>query len=391
LMVVTGCVSSEEPPLIEKKAVELGEIGSLTGAGSSADQNFLFGGLDYVKYFNEQEMIPGVGLEIVWRDSARSMERWVSAYEALKGRGIQVMMSNETLGLEPFQARVERDEIPMYSGNPIQEMVYPPRWYYFRSPTWAEEFAVLAEYLMENWQEERSPKLAFITVDSSFGRQIEVTGTDYAESLGFEMLPMEFVPLVPIDATTQLLRIKEREADFVYISWLQLGSGPIMRDAERLGLLDKIQFTGFEYSVGKQMITMVGAASEGYLVPNTLPSFAEKDVPGIKLMLDTQMKYYGMVKIEEPEYIAGWTGTAITCEAIRRAVEDVGYENLDGPAIKEAFDSIKGFDVDGLVTITYNPPDDHRGSSKIAVYQIRGGEIVRISDWRDAPMLLPEG
>jgi len=136
---------------------------------------------------------------------------------------------------------------------------------------------------------------------------------------------------------------------------------------------------------------MAGAASEGYLVPNTLPSFAETDVPGIKLMLDTQMKYYGRVKVEEPEYIAGWTGTAITCEAIRRAVENVGYENLDGPAIKEAFDSIKGFDVGGLVTITYNPPDDHRGSNKLAVYQIRGGEIVRITDWRDAPMLVPGG
>jgi hypothetical protein len=95
------------------------------------------------------------------------------------------------------------------------------------------------------------------------------------------------------------------------------------------------------------------------------------------------------VKVEEPEYIAGWVGTAISCEAVRRAVEHVGYENLDGPAIKEAFDSIKGFDVDGLVNITYNPPDDHRGYDKIAVYQVQGGQIVRVSDWRVAPMLLP--
>ena len=389
LLVVTACAPSEGPLPGEKRVVEIGEIGSLTGPGSSADQNFLFGVLDYANYFNEQEMIPGVTVEIPWRDSARNMERWLSAYEALKARGVHVMMSNETLGLEPFQDRVERDQIAMYSGNPIQEMVYPPRWYYFRSPTWAEQFAVLAEYLMENWQEERPPKLAIMTVDSSFGRQV-VRGTKYAESLGFEILPLEFVPYVPIDSTTQLLRIREGGADIIYISWLQLGSGPIMRDAERLGLLDEIQFTGLEYSVGKQMIGMAGAAAEGFLVPNTLPSFAETEVPGIKLMLDTQMKYYGTVKVEEPEYIAGWVGTAITCEAARRTVENVGYENLDGPAIKEAFDSMKGFDVDGLVTITYNPPDDHRGYDKIAVYQVQGGEIVPITDWRVAPMLLPE-
>jgi len=388
LLVVTACAPSG-PPGIERKVVEIGEIGSLTGPGSSEDQAFLAGQLDYARYFNEQEMMPGVAVEVVWRDSARNMERWLSAYEGLKGRGIQVMMSNETLGLEPYQSKVEKDQIPMYSGNPIQEMVYPPHWYYFRSPTWAEQFAVLAEYLMENWQEERPPKMAIITVDSSFGRQV-VRGTKYAEGLGFEILPLEFVPYVPIDTTTQLLRIREGGADFVYISWLQLGSGPIMRDAERLGLLNQMQFTGLEYSVGKQMITMAGPAAEGYLTPNTLPSFADTDVPGIKLILDKQMEYYGRVKVEEPPHIAGWVGTAITCEAVRRAVGSVGYENLDGPAIKEAFDSIKGFDVDGLVTITYNPPDDHRGYDKIAIYQVQGGQIVPITDWRVAPMLLPE-
>jgi branched-chain amino acid transport system substrate-binding protein len=388
LLLVTACAPPEGPPPIKKKAVELGEIGSFTGPGASGEPIFLAGMLDYVKYFNEEGRIPGVTVEIVWRDSARTMERWLSAYEAFKGRGISVMISNETLGIEPYQAKVEKDQIPMYIGNPVQEIVYPPRWYYFRSPTWAEMFAVLAEYLMENWQEERPPKLAFITVDSSFGRQIEVTGTKYAESLGFEMLPMEFIPYVPIDTTTQLLRVRERGADFVYISWLQFGAGVIMRDAERLGLFEQIHFTGLDASVGKQMIEMAGTASEGYLVPTTVPSFAETDVPGIKLMLDTQMKYYGRVKVEEPEYVFGWTGTVITCEAIRRAVENVGYENLDGPAIKEAFDGIKGFDVQGLVNITYTP-DDHRGSSKVAIYQVKGGEIVRITDWRDAPMLVP--
>jgi hypothetical protein len=57
--------------------------------------------------------------------------------------------------------------------------------------------------------------------------------------------------------------------------------------------------------------------------------------------------------------------------------------------VKEGFDSIKDFDVDGLVTITYNPPDDHRGSSKVAMYQVREGTLVRVGDWRDVPMLVP--
>jgi branched-chain amino acid transport system substrate-binding protein len=388
LLLVAACAPAS--PLVERKVVEMGTINSLTGAGSRADQLYLSGQLDYIRHFNDQEMMPGMTLEVVWRDSARSVERWISAYEAFRARGIPVLMSTETVGLEAYHDKLEQDKMPLVTDNSAQEIVYPPRWYYFSCSTWAEQFTVVADYIMENWQEERPPRLAFMATDSSFGRQIEVTGTKYAQGLGFEILPMEIVAYVPIDTTTQLLRLKERGTDFVYVSGLIVTAGPILRDAERLGLLDKIHFSGNKISAGQGLIEMAGVASEGYLFPRTCPSILETELPGIKLIWDVQTKYHGEVVAEE-EYIGGWVAAAVACEAVRRAEENVGYENLSGPAIKEALDSIKGFDVDGLATITYNPPDDHGGCRKVAAYQIRGGEIVRVSDWQAAPILVPEG
>ena len=99
----------------------------------------------------------------------------------------------------------------------------------------------------------------------------------------------------------------------------------------------------------------------------------------IKLATET----LGKVR-RDGEYFYGWVGAAVICEAMSRAIEDVGYENLDGPAIKEALDGMKDFDVYGLPSITYKP-DDHRGSTKMAVYEVRGGEIIRVSDWQEAP------
>jgi ABC-type branched-subunit amino acid transport system substrate-binding protein len=185
------------------------------------------------------------------------------------------------------------------------------------------------------------------------------------------------------------LRLKESGADFAYISGLIVTAGPILRDAERLGLLDQINFTGLESTSGKRLIELAGAASEGYLFPKTFPAIGETEVPGIKLMQDVQMEYHGGV-IKEEEYITGWLEIAVTCEALRRAIEEVGYENADGPAVKEAFDSIKDFDIDGLVTITYTP-EDHRGSDKIAIYQVQGENIVRATDWQAIPALAPQG
>jgi hypothetical protein len=78
------------------------------------------------------------------------------------------------------------------------------------------------------------------------------------------------------------------------------------------------------------------------------------------------------------------------CEAIRRAVENVSYENLNGTAIKGAFNNMKDFDVYELASISYML-NDNRGSTRMAVYEVKEGKLVRVSDWREVPILVQGG
>ena len=267
--------------------------------------------------------------------------------------------------------------------------ITPPGWVYGFAPTYAEIFAVLADYIKENWQEEMPPRLAFMGIDAQFTWGAVEQGTKYAESIGIEMLPTEIVPMPPLDTSTQLLRLGERGADFVYIQMIPVVTLPILRDAERLGLIGEIHFGGSDYSFGEVVIKGAGAACEGYLLPKVTPCWDKTEVPGIKLMIDNQMKYHGKEVSERfPGYDGCWRAAAVICEAIRRAVEKVGYENVDGRAVKEALDSMKDFDVYGLTTISYTP-EDHRGADRGAVYQVKGGKVIRVSDWRKAPMIVP--
>ncbi len=111
------------------------------------------------------------------------------------------------------------------------------------------------------------------------------------------------------------------------------------------------------------------------------------EVPGIKLLRDFQMKYWGRLDIQGDE-AHSLRVAYVACEAMKRAVEDVGYENLDGAALKEGLDSMKDFDTYGIGPITYTP-EDHRGSNLAKIYQVKGGEVVPVTDWREAPMLVP--
>jgi hypothetical protein len=72
-------------------------------------------------------------------------------------------------------------------------------------------------------------------------------------------------------------------------------------------------------------------------------------------------------------------------------IEEVGYENLDGRAVKEAFYSIKDFDPHHIGRPVTYTREDNRGSPRVRIYEIRDGRVVPASDWRDAHMLVPEG
>ena len=84
--------------------------------------------------------------------------------------------------------------------------------------------------------------------------------------------------------------------------------------------------------------------------------------------------------------MGGWVGGAIMYEALRRAIATVGYENLDGAAVKGELDSMAGFDIDGLTQIDFT--EQRRGSLRNTVYRIRDGTIVRVSKWFEVPMLV---
>jgi branched-chain amino acid transport system substrate-binding protein len=381
LLVLTACAPR---PIVEEKTVQFGWIQPITGGGAATSQTLLMGWEDYVRYFNEQQAIPGVRIELLWRDTQLQVALGIGHYERLVAAGIPLIAAGEPGLTAAIKGRCEQDKVVGFLvGSPTHDDMYPdPCWYYVNIIPFFERAAVLLEYFMENWKEERPPRLAFMHVDHAVGYSVRYV-TGYARDLGFEVLPAEIIPIVVLDSTVQLLRLKDAGADLVYIVHQSEGAGVILRDAERLGLLDEFQFAGPSLLMGDRTITLAGAAAEGFLSTRSFPWFDETEVPGIKLIIDNMMKYHGQVT-RGGEYLTAWTAAAVVCEAIRRAIEDVGYENLDGPAIKEALDGMKDFDVYGLASITYKPYD-HRGATKKAVYEVRGGEIVRVSDWREAP------
>jgi branched-chain amino acid transport system substrate-binding protein len=237
---------------------------------------------------------------------------------------------------------------------------------------------------MENWEEERPPRVVIMGPDYPMVRAVEKTGTPYAESIGIEMLPVEIISLVPLDATTQLLRLRERGVDYVLIESIWVTTMPILRDAERLGLMGEMRFgAGIEDNVTVPLIEALGPAAEGFFGAKAFPWYEETPI-----LYDILRQYQGRLDTTGGAASMLQFGP-VPIEAIRIAIEEVGYENLDGRAVKEAFYSIKDFDPHHIGRPVTYTREDHRGSPQLRIYEVQGGNVVPVSDWRDAPMMVP--
>jgi branched-chain amino acid transport system substrate-binding protein len=386
LLLFTACAPG--PPVEEEKVVEIGMIAPLTGPPSALIQYAYRNLVDYLRYFEEISIPgvtiqPGVTIKLTWADDAYDVPRAISAYERMIERNIVCFYLPSPVEAEGLESRLERDEVPAFTMSLTEALMYPPGWIFAVYPTESEKFAIVADWIMENWQEERPPRVALMGTDSPSGRAAEVMGTKYAESIGIEMLPFEIVPYVPLDTTPQLLRLREEGADFVYLGTIWTTALPIMKDAERLGLTDKIRFGGYENSQAIPLVNL-GPAAEGYFAPRAAPWY--EDVP---LLIDMYMRYEGKIDTGGDGASTVLFASAMI-EAIRIAIDNVGYENLDGRAVKEAWESIKDFDPLGIKKLTYTP-EDHRGSAAVRIYEVQSGKVVPVTDWQEAPMLVPEG
>jgi len=386
LLLFTACAPAL--PQEEKKVVKIGAILPLTGPASTIMQVGFRNLVDYMKYFDEVgvpglTLPPEVTIELIWGDSGYEAPRALSVYERMRQDVVYLEVASPVEDYA-IKSRLERDGIAAMTMAVDEALVYPPGWFFTVFCTESERFAAVCDWIMENWEEERPPTVAMMGTDTPTGRASEAMGTAYAKSIGIEMLPFEVIPHMPLDVSPQLVRLEERGADYVYITTIWSAAIPILRDAERLGLLDKIRFgAGLEDNVAIPLIEALGPLAEGYFGARCFPWYEETPI-----LWDILREHEGRLDTSGGaactlQYVP------VMIEAIRIAIEEVGYENLDSRAVKEAMYSIKDFDPHHIGRPVTYTREDHRGAPMLRIYEVRGGEVVPGSDWRDAPMLVP--
>lgn len=296
--------------------------------------------LDFGKWANESNYIPGVTLDFQTYDHGADNSRAIAAFkEAASGTPKPVMVNDgyaSTFALL-YKPLMEQYKIPGYGTSALRSTCLPVNWYFAVLPSPESLIGAYTDWIVENWKKdskyewirnhwhEGAPRMAFIAWDSPLGRACESPEVfAYMKSKGVEFAGAEYFPLAAVDPTPQLTRLKDK-FDFAYVAMFPPHYAMILQGADRLGMASNYMAAVPNYFDPYALIAKTGKLAENTLCFNLFEMEFDKLPPYIqKAQIDRQYPKEYFV------YRGGWILGDLFAQTIKRTIEKYGIDKVNG-------------------------------------------------------------
>jgi len=404
LPLASACAPAEEVEEV-KGVIKVGICEDLTGPASGICTHVADGIVDYFRYVNEEEGgILGHELKGIVVDNKMDAAMAADGWERLTViEDVQIIESVSLIVFGPmFHENAKRDKVAWFGGSGsikymIMDAAHEGESYSFATfPLYVSRQMVFLEYIKEKWADEGKPypiKIGSIAHDQEDYRRVakfwrlaceedpdlELVATTWAES--------------PLDsATTQVMALKEAQADVVICYIYDQPYITFIKDCGRLDYKPWLRI-GHTTIIGSDVPEAEPELAEGTTSHGlTTCTWADTDIPVVQLMHDMNAKWHGKVEDRKDEYLGGWQEGTVIGEALRRTIERVGYENLDGEQIKITLETtgpfVTGMEA-GAPPFEFSP-SNHVGMTALRLMEIRDGDVVSVTEYIKFPPLTDE-
>jgi len=344
-MVTTLCLGcgGEEPS--GKTVIKIGNLTDLTGPASPATVPAAWALEDAASYFNEQNLIPGVELEIIHYDARADPSRDIPGYEWLKGKGVQTFYCPMPTAWDVLPPFLAQDKVLMATGSTTKELLQNAGWTFCPGSAQFYEIKALLGWISDQWDYSQG-KPTISAVDYNNGHSMAMCDAirDYcAETGDFELIDSFIVPMGTMIFSGEIEKIKN--SDYIFIPSFSLGEGTFVREFRQkvdtgtfIGSLSQSAFLGL-------IVDLAGwEDADGMLV--CLPSGTwGEDVPLIQLTEESLHKHHPGdaedIIHSGTAYLTAFLTGYLYVDIVRAAVEEVGAENFDGEAMYNAMINYK--------------------------------------------------
>jgi len=352
----------------QAKAIKVGAAINLTGPASTWGQFHAKGQQDYFKYVNEVKGgVDGREIEMKLVDTAYKSAEAIAAVRkfAVSDRVDMIATWSAGAGLSA-KPIIQRYKIATINYSTAWEIVQDPIGYmYLPFGSYQLDCYAVLEYIKAVHRGGGKPKVGLLTYNNAYGRSIHTPSKEYAEKHGIDIVSIEEFPAKTVDLTTELLRLKKKGAEYVFMQMLPAAIITALKGADRIGY--EPAFFGTWTSTDPGFFDMGKGLIRDRLkmqFPGGLPS---DNSEGMKVM-EELWKRYKTVDSFDASYWEGVVVGMIMERAFIRAKEK--YGKITRENINKAMESFDNEDFGGLVPAISYSKTNHEGSFTARIVQV---------------------
>jgi branched-chain amino acid transport system substrate-binding protein len=269
---------------------------------------------------------------------------------------------------------IQEYKIPTINYSTLRPLLNPPIGYMYLpfGSYKLDSYAVLG-YIKAIHKGKDVPKVGLLTYNNAYGKDIHDPSKEYAAKNNINIVSIEEFPPATVDLSTELLRLKQKGAEYVFMQILPAAVITALKAADRIDY--KIPFFGTWtatdpdfFKLGQGLIGNRLFMQFCGVLPGDKTPKGEK-MPGIELM-ERLWARYKTVSSFETSYWEGVVVAMIQERAIHRA--SGLYKTINAETINKAMETFQNEDFGGLVPYVTYTKDNHEGSFR--------GRIVKINE-----------
>lgn len=362
--------------------IKFGLLQDFTAVYTFVSGEYNQGQRDYLTLVNQEGGVAGHTFEAIVRDTGNQPQRGIEAYNRARDEGAILFDFLSTPVSRALVDSVLADKVVMITpvhgrGDASDGQTFP---YIFpMMATYWSQATVLAKYI-EDTDGLDGKSIALVHIDSPFGREPIPVLEDLAEARNFELRTFAY-PSPGNEQSATWSEVRRFRPDYVLI-WGAGGGQPVsVREAIRNGIAP-------ENVLSVVWLAETDAATLGADTLTGVKRFEAvatgKDHPILariqEKVIDAGLGAGDAANVGTSYYNIGVATMAVSVEAARNALETAGPP-LTGEKLKAGFESIQGFDAEGLMPAVTLTAQDHQGGGAGRVSQWNGEAWEPVSEW----------
>jgi len=361
-----------------------------TGATQTVGVFLCPGYHDYIALLNSKGGVEGYKIRVLEIDNEYKVPPAMEAHERFKKEGAVLEGLYGTPQTAALTTKLTEDKIlgtsPGFGTAGATDGKRYPYVFPIAASYWSQGAAAVDFAKKELGGSLKGKKIGYLYYDNPAGKEPLEILEDLSKSEGFEMRTFA-VPPPGVEMGAQVIDITGRfKPDFVITHLFGRSPSVSIKELKGKGYpLSKV--VAMVWGASEADIKAAGgfALAEGY---HTL-QFAGvgTDFQVIKDIND-MYKAQGKAPPSQQEtsvfYNRGVMIAALHAEAARNAVKAKGGAMPTTVDVKNGMEAVKGFTLGGMVPPMEITPEDHEGGGWVQVWSVKGGKLVKSSEWFQA-------